>query len=104
VPARVSSPEASAGYAALVSAWLNSHKRYPDSARQQGEEGSAVLRFEVERTGRVVQFAVLKSSGFPDLDASIEEMMRNATLPPFPLGLTELRKEYTVNVRFRLER
>jgi protein TonB len=104
VPARVSAPEASAGYAALVSAWLNSHKRYPESAREHREEGSAVLRFEVERSGRVLSFAVVKSSGFQDLDASIEEMMRGATLPPFPSGLTEARKEYTVNVRFRLER
>ena len=63
-----------------------------------------MLRFEVERTGRVVQYAVVKSSGFADIDASIEEMMRGAILPPFPSGLTELRKEYTVNVRFRLER
>ena len=39
-----------------------------------------------------------------DLDAAVEAMMRGATLPPFPSGLTDLRKEYTVNVRFRLDR
>ena len=35
-----SSPEASAGYRALLGAWLKSHKQYPDAARQRGEEGS----------------------------------------------------------------
>lgn len=104
VPAPVPSPAASAGYDAAVSAWLNSHKRYPDVARQRGEEGGAVLHFEIDRSGRVLNFVVLKSSGFPDLDAAVEEMMHGAMLPPFPASITQLRKEYTVNIRFRLER
>ena len=53
VPAPVPSAEVSPGYRALLSAWLESHKRYPDSARQRGEEGRAVLRFAVDRSGRV---------------------------------------------------
>jgi protein TonB len=104
VPAPVPSPEASAGYRALLSAWLDSHKRYPDSARQRGEEGRAVLRFAVDRSGRVVDYAVAKSSGYPDLDASIEEMMRGATLPPFPAGMTQPRIEVSVTIRFSLAR
>ena len=83
-PAPDLSPEVSGKYLALLSAWLESHKRYPDAARQRGEEGRAVLRFSVERGGRVVDFAVARSSGYPDLDTSIEDMMRGAVLPSFP--------------------
>jgi periplasmic protein TonB len=104
VPAPVPSPEASAGYRALLSAWLNSHKRYPDAARQRGEEGRAVLRFEVDRSGRVIDYAVTTSSGYPDLDQSLEEMMRGATLPPFPAGVTQPRMEVSVTIRFSLRR
>jgi periplasmic protein TonB len=104
VPAPVPSPEASAGYRALLSAWLNSHKRYPDAARQRGEEGRAVLRFEVDRSGRVIDYAVTTSSGHPDLDQSLEEMMRGATLPPFPAGVTQPRMEVSVTIRFSLSR
>jgi protein TonB len=104
VPARVPSPEASAGYRALLSAWLERHKRYPDAARQRGEEGRAVLRFAVERSGRVIDYAVAKSSGYPDLDASIEDMMRDAVLPPFPEGMTQPRIEVSVTIRFSLAR
>ena len=104
VPAPVPSPEASAGYRALLSAWLNSHKRYPDAARQRGEEGRAVLRFEVDRSGRVIDYAVTTSSGYPDLDQSLEEMMRGATLPPFPAGVTQPRMEVSVTIRFSLSR
>jgi len=103
-PASVPSPEASAGYRALLSAWLDSHKRYPDAARQRGEEGRAVLRFEVDRSGRVIDYAVITSSGYSDLDQSIEEMMRGATLPPFPVGMPQPRLEISVTIRFSLRR
>ena len=104
VPAPVPSPEASAGYRALLSAWLESHKRYPDAARQRGEEGRAVLRFSVDRSGRVLDFAVTSSSGYPDLDQSVEEMMRGATLPPFPAGMPQPQMQISVTIRFSLRR
>jgi TonB family protein len=104
VPAPVPSPEASAGYRALLSAWLESHKRYPDPARQRGEEGRAVLRFSVDRSGRVLDFAVTSSSGYPDLDQSVEEMMRGATLPPFPAGISQREMQVSVTIRFSLRR
>jgi periplasmic protein TonB len=104
VPAPVPSPEASAGYRALLSGWLESHKRYPDAARQRGEEGRAVLRFSVARSGRVIDFAVTSSSGYPDLDQSVEEMMRGATLPPFPAGLPQQDMQVSVTIRFSLRR
>jgi protein TonB len=104
MPAPVPSPEASAGYRALLSAWLESHKRYPDAARQRGEEGRAVLRFSVDRSGRVLDYTVTSSSGYPDLDQSIEEMMRGATLPPFPAGMPQREMQISVTIRFSLRR
>jgi periplasmic protein TonB len=104
VPAPAPSPEAVAGYRALLSAWLESHKRYPETAREHGEEGHAVLRFQVDRSGRVLDYAVISSSGYPDLDQSVEEMMRGATLPPFPAGMTQPRMEVSVTIRFALRR
>jgi protein TonB len=103
-PAPVPSAEVSPGYTALVSAWLESHKRYPETARWRGEEGRAVLRFVIDRSGRVVEHTVVKSSGFTDLDAAIEEMIRGATLPPFPAGMTQPRQEFTVNIRYHFDR
>jgi periplasmic protein TonB len=103
-PAPVPSPEVSRGYLAMLSGWLESHKRYPDSARQRSEEGRAVLRFTVDRSGRVIDFAVARTSGYPDLDASIEEMMRGAVLPPFPANMTQPRIDVSVTIRFSLAR
>ncbi len=104
VPAPVPSPEAVAGYRALLSAWLESHKHYPDTAREHGEEGHAVLRFSVDRSGRVLDYAVISSSGYSDLDQSVEEMMRGASLPPFPAGMPQREMQISVTIRFSLRR
>src|SRR5437764_1926615 len=81
-------PVVSAGYRVALSAWLESHKRYPESARSRGEEGRAVLRFRVERSGRVLNYALVGSTGYADLDASIDAMMRGAMMPPLPADMT----------------
>lgn len=90
------------GYRELLSQWLERHKRYPASARENGEEGRAVLHFVVERSGRVANFAVIESTGHPDLDAALETMMRGATLPPFPAGMNESSISVSVAIRFSL--
>jgi TonB family protein len=95
-------PIVSAGYRATLSVWLESHKRYPESARARGEEGRAVLHFRVDRSGRVLNYAVVGSTGYADLDAAIETMMRRATLPPFPADMTASDVEISVTVRFEL--
>jgi protein TonB len=97
-------PVVSGNYRAALSAWLENHKRYPDSARQRGEEGRAVLRFRVDRSGRVLTYALASSTGYPDLDAAIDAMMRGATLPPFPADMTSSDVEVSVTVRFSLTR
>ncbi len=108
VPPPTSAPapshEITPGYRSQLSAWLESHKRYPDAARQRGEEGRAVLRFTVERSGRLANFAVIKSSGYRDLDSAVEEMMRSALLPPFPTDMTQAQIEVSVTIRFSLAR
>ena len=97
-------PVVSGNYRAALSAWLESHKRYPDTARQRGEEGRAVLRFRVDRSGRVLTYALASSTGYADLDAAIDAMMRGATLPPFPADMTASDVEVSVTVRFSLTR
>jgi len=103
-PPAPTGPIVSAGYRAALSAWLESHKRYPESAREHGEEGRAVLRFRVDRSGRVLSYAVVESTGHPDLDAALDQMMRGASLPPFPADMTASEVEVSVAIRFGLAR
>jgi periplasmic protein TonB len=102
-PAAVPGPDATASYRAVISAWLESHKRYPEPARQRGEEGSAALRFRIDRSGRVLDYSY-SSTGYGDLDAGLDEMLHGAQLPPFPPGMTASRIEVTLTMRFNLTR
>jgi protein TonB len=102
-PATVPRPDVTASYQAMVSAWLESHKRYPESARERGEEGSAALRFRIDRSGRVLDYSY-RSTGYADLDAGLDEMLRGAQLPPFPPGMTASRIEVSLTMQFNLTR
>jgi protein TonB len=97
-------PTISPDYRTLLSGWLEAHKRYPEDARQRGEEGRAVLRFRVDRYGRVLDYQVVSSTGYADLDQSVENMMRGATMPPFPPSMAEPEIEVSVTIRFGLAR
>jgi protein TonB len=103
-PPTPTGPVVSASYRLALSAWLENHKRYPDSARERSEEGRAVLRFRVDRSGRVLDYALLQSTGHPDLDASIDQMMRGASMPPFPADMAAPEVEVSVTIRFALAR
>jgi periplasmic protein TonB len=104
MPATVPGPDPAANYGAMISAWLESHKYYPESARQRGEEGGVKLRFRVDRFGRVLGYRLLESTGYADLDAGIDQMMRGAQLPPFPAEMTQSQIEIQVRLRFNLTR
>ena len=103
VPPRAPTTTVTPAYASLLGTWLNSHKRYPESARERHEEGRAVLRFAVERNGRVSGFSIVKSTGYPDLDAAVADMMRGAVLPAFPADMPEGSVTVSVTIRFSLQ-
>jgi len=102
--ASVPGPDPAVNYRALISAWFESHKRYPDSARERGEEGKVALRFRVDRYGRVIDYALLSGTGYADLDQGVEQMMNGAQLPPFPAGMTAPEIDVSVRIAFSLTR
>jgi protein TonB len=103
-PPPAAAPAVSAGYRGALARWFATHKSYPESARNRGEEGEAVLRFRVDRGGRVLGYSLVKGTGYPDLDAAVEAMMRGAVLPPFPADMAANDIEVSVPVRFSLTR
>jgi len=63
-----------------------------------------VLRFHVERSGRVLNYALVQSTGYPELDSAIDQMMRGAFLPPFPPDMTASDVTVSVGIRFAIAR
>jgi len=91
-----------AGWQHAISGWLEAHQTYPEEARRRGEEGRAVLRFTVDRSGKVLEVTLVSGSGSPRLDDAALAILHDATLPPFPVEMRQDRVTVTVQIRYRL--
>ncbi len=100
-PAPASSAEH--GWRSALSSWLASHKRYPERARQRGDEGIVSIRITVDLTGRVLDVAVIRSSGSTLLDDAARNMLAGQRVPPFPPGMTQAQLTVPANINFQLE-
>ncbi|WP_439925939.1 energy transducer TonB [Nitrobacter sp. JJSN] len=58
---------------------LDRYKRYPNAARAQRVEGTALLSFEMDRGGRVLTYYLVRSSGWPELDDEVLAMIERAS-------------------------
>ncbi|MEG3149299.1 energy transducer TonB [Sphingomonas sp. ZT3P38] len=87
-PASVPPPETDAAWQRQVVAQLTQNQRYPPAALHKGAQGTAHIRFRVDRTGRILTARLAHSSGTAELDAAAVESVRGARLPPMPAGMT----------------
>lgn len=55
---------------------------YPRLARRAGEQGSVLLRLELDREGRVARVEVVESSGFSRLDRAAQETLSGWRFEP----------------------
>ena len=89
-------------WAAAVSGWLSSRKSYPEEARRRGDEGNVSVRFTVDRSGRVVEAAIVAASGSALLDDAALSLLRQAVFPAFPADMTQARVTITTTIRYSL--
>lgn len=59
--------------------YLDRYKHYPDAARAQRREGTALLSFGMDRDGRVLAYYLVRSSGCPELDDEVLAMIARLT-------------------------
>jgi protein TonB len=95
-------PVVDAGWARAVSAWLDAHRAYPPEARRRGEQGKVLLRFTVDRTGKVQHVEVVTGSGSSRLDSAALNLLRSAALPPFVPSMTSEQITITMPVDYGL--
>jgi periplasmic protein TonB len=82
---------------------LQRFKRYPPAAQSRKEEGVVLLSFSLDRSGHVLAHSIARSSGHPDLDSEVMDMiMRAEPLPPLPESMPQTRIDLTVPIRFSL--
>ena len=87
----------------LVAAQLERYKRYPPTAQRRGDQGVALLRFTLDRTGNVSNPRIERSSGHPNLDAEVLALVRRAApLPQIPADIAANTLDIEVPVSFAL--
>ncbi len=77
---------AAASYSSSVAAEFARHKHYPDSAKSQRIQGTAVLSFVIGPSGSLVSSSITRSSGNDQLDAAVRAMAAASHFPPPPGG------------------
>lgn len=70
-------------------------------AKASRARGVVVLRFVIGETGALEAAQVQKSSGHPPLDEAALLLIRQASFPPPPIGMTAAQRTYIAPVRFR---
>jgi protein TonB len=84
-------------------AHLARFKRFPPAAERRGEQGVVMMRLTISRTGQVLAMAMVRGSGYADLDAEAQNWMQRAQpLPAFPPDMTVAQMQVIVPLRFML--
>jgi periplasmic protein TonB len=75
-----------ANYAALVVAEIESHRFYPASALDAGDQGAVAVSFTIRPNGRIIPSAIKRSSRSNARDRAAGEILRSIAPPPPPGG------------------
>lgn len=76
---------AASNYSGKVRAKLGRARRYPNSAKREGLQGTVQVRFTVSMDGSVSGVSIAKSAGFAILDeAALQAVHRAAPFPKIP--------------------
>ena len=76
---------------------------YPQTARQQGWEGTVMLRMTIGTGGDVEDVTIKESSGFSELDESAAQSVKSWQFEPAKLGDDPISSAVDLPVRFDLE-
>ena len=82
---------------------LGKHRRYPAEARAKRHQGEALVRFTVDREGRVIASSIVSSSGSSLLDEeALGVLVRASPLPEPPEELVGTTFDLEIPIRFRI--
>jgi len=92
----------SSAWVGALDAWIDAHLDYPEDSRRRGEQGAVLVRLTVAHDGRLLDFALLRGSGYDELDDATRAMFRNVRLPAAPLDSDPPQATLSKPVRYVL--
>jgi protein TonB len=81
----------------------NPAPRYPEDARERGEQGKVLVRALINADGTVAELAMKRSSGFANLDQSALETVKKWRFVPARRGAAAVSAWVVVPISFSLE-
>jgi protein TonB len=69
-------------YEQTISLWIKKFQLYPESAKEQGIEGSTMIRIQIDRRGNIRYSRLEGSTGNEELDRAALDMARRANPVP----------------------
>lgn len=87
-------------YRGLVAAHLARHKRFPEEIRRRRQQGSTLVTFAIDGSGKVTMIALARSSGNAGIDQASQDMIRRAS--PFPAPPRGQSMSFSVPVSFEI--
>jgi len=82
---------------------LNPPPEYPDEARNQGQQGAALISVDVSAEGNALRVSLRRGTGFPLLDQAALRSVKYWKFEPARIGGLPVSSTVVVPVRFRLD-
>jgi protein TonB len=102
-PSAAPSADVRLQFQALLLGHLERHMRYPRAAQMKNQHGTAYLHLVMDRSGKVLEAGVARSSGYAVLDREVMKTLERAQpLPAIPPSLGLDRLDVVVPMEFKL--
>ena len=90
-------------YEDRVLLWIKRHGAYPYEAAMYRLEDTMMLRFAINRQGKILYYELVKKSKWYLLNRAVKRMMdRSSPVPPIPMEIARNEMTFTVPVRFHM--
>lgn len=90
-------------YIAEIVRYLNGRKRYPQLALRLRQQGTIVVKFRLDRNGRVLEADLVQKTPFETLNQSAKNLIQEIQgLRPFPDSVKDQTWLFTVPIEYRM--